>query len=277
MKPKRVEIFDVPVDCVTMDQAIDWVDAILAGDKRHSVIAMNPEKVMKASRDHELLNHLRSAGLLIPDGIGVVLAVRLFKLGHLERVPGSELMPKLCELAAIKGYKVFLFGASPEVVSRAAQALRQRFAGLNIVGAQHGYVKEEDMPTAISSINAAKPDLLFVALGSPKQELWMARYLPELNVKVCQGVGGTFDVIAGRVKRAPFLFRAVHLEWFYRLMLQPGRILRQTALPLFAYHVVKSKFMSRPVQQPLAGRYPTVVSKDLPGQGKADHQEKKAA
>lgn len=242
MKPKRVEVLGVPVDCVTMEQAIEWTETMLAGNMPQTVVAVNPEKVMKAGQDPHLLQHLQSAGLLIPDGIGVVLAVRLFQQGQLRRVPGSELMPNLCRLAAAKGYTVFLFGASPEVIPRTAEVLQQRFLGLNIVGVHHGYVKDDEMPTVISAINAAQPDFLFIALGSPKQELWMARYLPELKVKVCQGVGGTFDVIAGRVKRAPALFRAIHLEWLYRLLMQPSRILRQTALPRFAYHVLKNKF-----------------------------------
>lgn len=97
------------------------------------------------------------------------------------------------------------------------------------------------MPTVIAAINAAETDLLFVALGSPKQELWIGRYLPALKVKVCQGVGGTFDVIAGRVRRAPPMLRAIHLEWFYRLMAQPGRLLRQSALPSFALHVLLTR------------------------------------
>lgn len=238
MKPQRVEILGVPVDCVTMAQAVQWVETTLASDQPRSVIAVNPEKVMKANQDPELLARLQKAGLLIPDGIGVVFAVRLLGLGKIERVPGSELMPKLCELAANKGYKVFLFGANQEVISQAAQVLLQRYPGLNIVGTQHGYVKEEEMPSVITAINRSQAELLFVALGSPKQELWMTQYLPALNVKVCQGVGGTFDVIAGRVKRAPLAFRLVHLEWLYRLLSQPSRILRQTALPMFAFRVL---------------------------------------
>jgi N-acetylglucosaminyldiphosphoundecaprenol N-acetyl-beta-D-mannosaminyltransferase len=238
MKPQRVEILGVPVDCVTMAQAVQWVETTLASDQPRSVIAVNPEKVMKANQDPELLARLQKAGLLIPDGIGVVFAVRLLGLGQIERVPGSELMPKLCELAANKGYKVFLFGANQEVISQAAQVLLQRYPGLNIVGIQHGYMKEEEMPSVITAINRSQAELLFVALGSPKQELWMTRYLPALNVKVCQGVGGTFDVIAGRVKRAPLAFRLVHLEWLYRLLSQPSRILRQTALPMFAFRVL---------------------------------------
>lgn len=243
MKPSRVEILGVPVDCVTMAQAVQWVETTLASDQPRSVIAVNPEKVIQANQDPEVLKRLQQAGLLIPDGIGVVFAVRLLGLGCLERVPGSELMPKLCEQAAKKGYKVFLFGANQEVISQAAEVLLQRYSGLNIVGTQHGYVKEEEMPSVIAAINSSQADLLFVALGSPKQELWMTRYLPALNVKVCQGVGGTFDVIAGRVKRAPLAFRLLHLEWFYRLLSQPSRILRQTALPIFAFRVLRKRVL----------------------------------
>lgn len=243
MKPQRVEILGVPVDCVTMAQAVQWAETSLTSGQPRSVIAVNPEKVMRASQDPELLEPLQKAGLLIPDGIGVVFAVRLLGLGQIERVPGSELMPNLCERAAAKGYKVFLFGASQEVITQAAQVLLQRYPGLNIVGTQHGYVEEEKMPPVITAINMSQADLLFVALGSPKQELWMTRYLPALKVKVCQGVGGTFDVIAGRVKRAPLVFRVLYLEWFYRLMSQPGRLLRQTALPIFAFRVLRKRLL----------------------------------
>lgn len=241
MEPLRVEVLDVPVDCVTMDQAVQWADARARGYEPQAVIAVNPEKVIKAQSDPELLRLLRSAGLLIPDGIGVVFATRLLRLGYSERVPGAELMPRLCALAATRGYRVFLFGASPEVNSAAVARLREKFPGLNVVGTQHGFVPGTEMPTVIARINEAKPDFLFVALGSPKQELWMAQYLPQLHVKVCQGVGGTFDVLAGRVKRAPWLFRTVHLEWLYRLLSQPSRLMRQTALPLFAFQILRKR------------------------------------
>jgi N-acetylglucosaminyldiphosphoundecaprenol N-acetyl-beta-D-mannosaminyltransferase len=243
MKPYRIEIFGVPVDCVTMDQALDWADSMMKGHHPCTILAVNPEKVMRAQEDSGLLGQLRSADLLIPDGIGIVLAARLLGLGHAERVPGSELMPKLCERAALKGYSVFLFGASAEVNQQAVAVLRERYPGIRIVGSQHGYVKDEDMPGVITCINACEPDFLFVALGSPHQELWMARYLPKLTVKVCQGVGGTFDVIAGRVRRAPKFFRSLHLEWFYRLASNPRRIRRQTALPMFAYRVLRKRLI----------------------------------
>jgi N-acetylglucosaminyldiphosphoundecaprenol N-acetyl-beta-D-mannosaminyltransferase len=241
MTPKRVDILDVPVDCITMDQAVEWAASRMKETQPASVIAVNPEKIMKAQTDLTLQRCLRSAGLLIPDGIGVVMAARLLGLGYAERVPGAELMPRLCAFAAQKGHSVFLFGGSPDVNQETAATLRQRLPTLNIVGAQHGFVPPSDMQTVLNRINESAPDFLFLALGSPKQELWMANHLPHLRVKVCQGVGGTFDVLAGRVKRAPKIFRAVHLEWFFRLLSQPNRILRQTALPLFAFHILRKR------------------------------------
>lgn len=226
-----------------MDQAVAWADSRMTLSEPKTVIAVNPEKIMKAQSDPTLRQFLRSAGLLIPDGIGVVIATKLLGLGYAERVPGSELMPRLCGLAAEKGYSIFLFGASPEVNERAAHKLRQEFPGLTIAGTQHGYVDDADMPAVIDHINAVAPHFLFIALGSPKQELWMSTYLPRLRVKVCQGVGGTFDVLAGRVKRAPWIFRCIHLEWFYRLLSQPSRLVRQTALPLFAFHILRKRVL----------------------------------
>lgn len=241
MDVKRIELLGVPVDCVSMNTALDWAESMIKGDHPCTILAVNPEKVIRAQQDSELLDQLRSADLLIPDGVGVVLAARLLGLGHAERVPGAELMPKLCERAALNGYTVFLFGASAEVNQRAVTVLRDRYPGICIAGYQHGYVKEEQMPSLIARINECQPDILFVALGSPHQELWMSRYLPQLKVKVCQGVGGTFDVIAGRVKRAPKFFRGLHLEWFYRLASNPRRLRRQTALPIFAYRIFKKR------------------------------------
>lgn len=240
-KIKRIEVLGVPVDAVNMQEALETVEIMLGGDRAETVIAVNPEKIIKAQSDPALLGRLRNAGLLIPDGIGVVVAARLLGLARMERVPGSELMPKICERAALRGYKLFLFGASTATNLRAVQELQVRYPGIQIVGYQDGYVKDQNMPQLVERINASRAEVLFVALGSPKQELWMEKYLPQLKVKVCQGVGGTFDVIAGSVKRAPLAFRKMHLEWFYRLASQPKRILRQSALPKFVLQVLRKK------------------------------------
>jgi N-acetylglucosaminyldiphosphoundecaprenol N-acetyl-beta-D-mannosaminyltransferase len=237
MKPKRVDILGVPVDCVGMHEALEYAESVIRGEGHVSVVAVNPEKIIRAQKDPLLKNQLVSAGLLIPDGIGVVLAARLLGFCRMERVPGSEFMPALCERAAQRGYSIYLFGASQEVNDRAAEVLRKRFPGIHIVGNHHGYVGPDEMRNVIDSINGSGAQILFLALGSPSQELWMSDYLGQTRVKLCQGVGGTFDVIAGRVRRAPLIFRKIQLEWFYRLMTQPQRLFRQTALPLFAYKI----------------------------------------
>jgi len=245
MKPERIDILGVPVDCVNMEQALDTVEVMIAGDQPQYVIAVNPEKVIKARQDPKLLMQLHDAGLLIPDGIGVVIAARLLESVRMERVPGSELMPEICAKAAEKGYRIFLFGADPEVNRKTRDIIVQRYSGILIVGNCDGYVTEDDMPSLIDEINASGAEILFVALGSPKQELWMEKYLGRTHVKVCQGVGGTFDVIAGKVRRAPRAFRRIHLEWLYRLLSNPRRMLRQTALPRFMVAVLKYKFSIR--------------------------------
>jgi len=239
--PARIEILDVPVDAVDMTGALDFLcDHIATGTGCATVFAVNPEKVMRARKDPGLRRLLASATLLIPDGIGVVLAARWLGLGRFARVPGSELMPNLCERAAARGYGVFLFGARPEVNEAAAAALVERYPGLVVAGRQDGYVEDAAMPALVERINASGAAILFVALGSPRQEAWMHAHAPALKVKVAQGVGGTFDVIAGRVNRAPPLFLSLNLEWLYRLLREPRRIWRQRVLLIFAACVLGS-------------------------------------
>ena len=239
----RIRIFDAPVDCVDMDGCLSEVEKMINSDCSNTIIAINPEKVIKAQQEPRLMNWLNNARLVIPDGIGVVIAARLLFGARLTRVPGSELMPKICELAARRGYRVFLYGASELTVTKAVERLRNTFADINIVGYQNGYLSGENMQVLIDRLNELKPQIIFVALGSPRQELWMDRYLSSIpSVRVCQGVGGTFDVIAGTVRRAPQLFIRLHGEWLYRLLAQPKRILRQRALPLFAIKVINQWF-----------------------------------
>jgi N-acetylglucosaminyldiphosphoundecaprenol N-acetyl-beta-D-mannosaminyltransferase len=245
MNNERIDIFGVPVDVVDFPRALATVDDILRGDGGGFIAAVNPEKIMRARDDARLLQALKSAKLLIPDGIGVVWAARWLGLGCPSRVPGADLMPAICEIGAAQGRNVFLFGASPEVNEKVARILPERYPGLRIAGFQHGYVREPDMPKLVADINASRAEILFVALGSPRQEFWMMQHAPELSVKVCQGVGGSFDVIAGKVRRAPALFRRMHLEWFYRLAREPQRLRRQAELPKFAWRVMREKWANR--------------------------------
>ncbi len=239
LKPVRLEVLGVPVDMVDMAATLDRVRWMLARPGAKMIVANNPEKVIAARRNEKLHEVLCGADLVIPDGIGVVLAARMAGQVSVARVPGSELMPAICELAAGERLGVFLYGARPQVVNQAAALLVERYPGLDIVGTQHGYLEEDRAPELLDRINASGAAILFVALGSPRQEYWMARHRHALRtVRVCQGVGGTFDAICGHPRRAPAVMRRMNLEWLYRLLSQPGRIHRQAALPIFAARVL---------------------------------------
>jgi N-acetylglucosaminyldiphosphoundecaprenol N-acetyl-beta-D-mannosaminyltransferase len=236
---RRVRICGVPVDSLDMQGALAVVELMVESPGPASaVIAINPEKIIAARSNLVLMEQIAKAGLLIPDGIGVVWAARLLGLGPMGRVPGAELMPEICALAARKGYRVFLFGGAKEVNDKCCGVLQKRYPGLVIAGRADGFVSEERMPDLVRQIDVSNAQILFLALGSPRQELWMQKYIASLSkVKICQGVGGTFDVIAGKVVRAPRIVQLLNLEWFYRLVMNPSRIRRQTALPKFVWLV----------------------------------------
>jgi N-acetylglucosaminyldiphosphoundecaprenol N-acetyl-beta-D-mannosaminyltransferase len=244
-KNERVRILDTPVDAVTMHQALEYVDGLVRGSTmRNYVLAVNPEKVEVLRKDTVLKGMFEKAALLLPDGIGIVLAVRVLFGARIERVSSADLMQNLCRLAPAKGYRIFIYGSKEEVNQMAVEKLLERNPGVNVVGRCHGYVKDEGMEDLVDSINRSCADILFVALGSPRQEKWIERYLPRLQVKVCQGIGGTLDTIAGTVKRAPVFVRQLGLEWFYRLVTEPRRVRRQLVLPAFAFNVLKEKLRS---------------------------------
>lgn len=234
-----------PIDLVTFERTLQIASEMLESSETHTILATNPEKVVAAQKNPELLNALESASLVIPDGIGVVLAARLLGLGNSGRVPGADLMPELCALAASLDRSVFCYGAKPGVSAQAASLLTERIPNLRVAGTAHGFVKEREMDGLIGEINESGADILFVALGSPRQELWMQTYRDKLDVRICQGVGGTFDAICGNPKRAPRIVRAMYLEWLYRLCTQPKRLGRQSALPRFVGQTLRAAISNR--------------------------------
>jgi N-acetylglucosaminyldiphosphoundecaprenol N-acetyl-beta-D-mannosaminyltransferase len=237
---ERYHVLGIPVDAVDMDETMDAVDGrIRQAGKPGYILAVNPEKVYALRKNPFLRGFFEQAFLLIPDGIGVVMATRFLFGTPIRRVPGADLMQRLCSVAVEKGYRIFIYGAKEEVNRRAVEILRDRHPGIQIVGRANGYVKEEDMGKLVAQINEARPDVLFVALGSPRQEEWMSRHLASLNVKACQGIGGTLDTIVGTVKRAPLFWQRLGLEWFYRLLCDPRRLRRQSVLPIFVLEVLK--------------------------------------
>jgi len=241
-KIKRVRILDVPVDNVDMSFCLKYISALIEKKTNGNyILAINPEKVITLQKEFHLKQVFENAALLIPDGIGVVLAMRwLFSLPA-KRVPGADLMRNICKVAANKGYRIFIYGSKEAINKRAKEKLKFLYPGISIVGRCNGYIQKERMDKLINDINSSEADILFVGLGSPKQEKWVQEYLPKLNVKVCQGVGGTLDTITGDTKRAPWYFQKAGVEWFYRLIKDPKRFRRQAILPVFTIRVIKEK------------------------------------
>ena len=239
----RLAILDIWVDAVDRAAAIRRAETFLQGDRPRAVFASNPEKVFSVPADPLLHRAYREAGLLLPDGIGMVLAARILYGARLERVPGSEFIFDLCALAARDGHPVFVYGAKEAVNRDAVKKLQRRFPDLIVAGRQDGYLPEAEMPALVEQINRSGTRILFLALGSPKQERWFAAHRDRLaTVRVCQGIGGTLDTIAGTVRRAPPAWCRLHLEWLYRLLDDPRRARRQRVLPLFAARVLLQGF-----------------------------------
>ncbi|MBR1552559.1 MAG: WecB/TagA/CpsF family glycosyltransferase, partial [Schwartzia sp.] len=201
----------------------------------------NAEMIMNATRDGELLEILRAADLVVPDGAGTVWAAH--HLGHAmpERVAGYDLTQELLKRAPEKNRRVFFFGSAPGVAEKAKQKAEAVYPGIRVVGTRNGYFGEADEPEIIREIREAQPDLLLAALGVPKQEKWLKKHKAELGVPVSIGVGGTLDVMAGTAKRAPLWVQKAKLEWLFRGVLQPKRAGRLLALPKFVFRVHQSK------------------------------------
>ncbi|HET7580160.1 MAG TPA: WecB/TagA/CpsF family glycosyltransferase [Bacillales bacterium] len=199
------------------------------------IIAINPEKIMKAQHSQAVRDLLNQATYPIPDGVGMIIASRLKRGQVKQRVTGIDLFLKICGLAQQEGHKVFLYGSQPGVAKETKARLERMYPGIHIVGTENGY--EKDDAKIVEAINGSGADILFVAKGSPLQEMWIRNHMQELNVSIFQGVGGSFDVICGRIKRAPAGFRRLGLEWLYRLLNEPSRFRRQLALPHFLIRI----------------------------------------
>lgn len=228
-------IAGVFVDTLTEDDVIERVTSFVKSGECHQIITANPLMIMAAEKDSALRAAFDEADLVIPDSVGVLWAARL--KGHLMRkMSGIDLMEKLCEQAAVKGWRVYFLGAGPGVAEDASRRLLERHQNLKIAGVHHGYFSssEEEL---IHAITASKPDLLFVGLSTPFQDGWIHKNLARLGAKVVMGVGGSFDVLSGRLFRAPKWMRATGLEWLFRLLQEPRRFFRMVRLPFFALKI----------------------------------------
>ena len=235
----RIDVLGVGFDNVTMDEAVTAGMSLLQGKKASYVVTPNPEIVEVCRQDPAAMEVVNGAALVLPDGIGVVKGAAILGTPLKERVPGIEFAAGLMEKMAENGHSLFLLGAKPGVAETAAQKLTEKYPGLRIAGTRDGYFKD-DAPV-VEAIAASGADCVFVCLGAPKQEFWMRKNGEATGAKLLCGLGGSLDVFAGVVERAPKFWCDHGLEWFYRLCKEPKRIGRMMKLPLFLVHVYREK------------------------------------
>ncbi|MCR6545413.1 WecB/TagA/CpsF family glycosyltransferase [Dehalobacterium formicoaceticum] len=236
-----LKILGVRVDKVDMLEALCLVDSYIQEGSFHHVITLNAEIIYQAQSNEELKDLINGADLVTPDGSGIVWAAGYLGEPVAERVTGIDLMLEICKQAHHNGWRIFLLGGAPGVAEEAAQALKKDQPNINIVGTHHGYFQQREEEAMLAQIRKAEPDLIFVALGAPRQEFWIRAHREQLPVKIAIGVGGSFDVVSGRVKRAPLWMQKMKLEWLARLLKEPWRFKRMLSLPKFVLMVIKSK------------------------------------
>lgn len=231
-------ILGVPVSCFhSYKEATDYIVGTIERREKTLCVAINPEKVCFALTDASFREAISRANIHICDGMGVALAALILRRTYVPRITGIGLFLEVLAVAAERGLSVYLLGARPEVNRKTCEELQEKYTQVKIAGAHDGYFQDDQ--EIVAQINASNPDMLFVALGSPRQEHWIAKHRAQLHVPFCMGVGGSFDVLSGRVRRAPALFRKSGTEWLYRLVTDPRRLGRQLALPVFVFHVLR--------------------------------------
>ena len=239
-----IDVLKVPVNPLTMSQSVIYLSNRVKDQLPTTVVTANAEIIMMGQKNRFYLQLLQQADLVLPDGAGTVWAGRTLGNDVPERVAGFDLFLELVRESANKGYRLFFFGSSPGVAEAARAKCLEAHPQVKIVGCRNGYFSASDEVDIVREINASKADILFVALGAPKQEFWLNKYKKDLKPFVRVGVGGSFDVLAGKMERAPLWMQQYSLEWLFRLYKQPKRFIRMLALPHFVLKVWSEKYLS---------------------------------
>lgn len=232
------EILGIPIDVVSFEEAVAQIEGFLAENKPRVVVTADASGINIARDDLEYRRILLEADLVTPDSVGVLWAGRRQGASFEGRVSGVELVDRLCKLSAEKGYRIVFLGSEPGVAEMAAEKMRLRHPGTLIVGTRHGFFPASDDELVAAEIAKMKPDILFVAMGIPRQEKFIDGTKEIVRAKVSMGVGGSLDVFSGRVKRAPKWIQALNLEWLWRTLANPKKIAKAKHLPLFLWRVI---------------------------------------
>ncbi|WP_405143750.1 WecB/TagA/CpsF family glycosyltransferase [Sphaerisporangium sp. NBC_01403] len=245
--PPRRALLGLSLDALTMEQTVARCVAAVEGRENLTIGVVNAAKVVRMSEDELLRDSVTSCDLVVADGQAIVWASRFLGRPLPERVAGIDLFTSLMEEGARRSYRAYFLGARPEVIERVVAEVRARYPGLEVAGARDGYFTDEQAPEVAARIGEAKPDLLFLGMTSPKKEIFLARFAEDIRAGVIHGVGGSFDVFAGKVRRAPALWQRLGLEWFYRFLQEPLRLGPRylSTNTRFAWMVVKEYVQGR--------------------------------
>ncbi len=245
----RIFVAGCPVDVLDFETAVAELCRRVEVRIRTHVVFVNAAKVVRYGRDANMQRVMDEADLLLADGMPIVWASKLRPKSLTERVAGIDLMERMMAVSAARGYKVYLLGATERVVRRTVEVLSGRYPALQIAGYRNGYFTPEEESGIVAEINASGADMLLLGMGTPQKEFWADRNLFRLKVSICQGVGGSFDVVAGITMRAPAWMQHCGLEWFYRFLQEPRRMWRRylNTNAAFLYILARSFFALRPV------------------------------
>lgn len=243
---QRIEMMGCQIDNLSMEETLHTIEKFIQSGQPHQHVVVNVDKLVKASRDVELRRIINACPLINVDGMPVVWASRLLGKPLKERVAGVDLFESLMKRSAEKGWRVYLLGAREEVVSGVKQVYMRKYPGLTVAGYRNGYWKPEEEAEVVAQIKAAQADLLFVAISSPMKEHFLGRYQAELKIPFAMGVGGTFDVVVGKVKRAPVWMQDAGLEWFYRFLQEPRRMFKRYFIDdMFFFWLLLKEYVRR--------------------------------
>jgi N-acetylglucosaminyldiphosphoundecaprenol N-acetyl-beta-D-mannosaminyltransferase len=242
----KITLLGCPIDNLNFRDTIKRIEDSIQKKKPIRHCAINAAKIVKIQSDRRLREIVTSSDMISPDGQSIVWASRFLKRPVPERVTGIDLMQKLLELSAKKGYKVFLLGAREEIICELNKKLKRELPNLKLVGWRNGYFSPNEEEAIVKEINEKKPDILFVGISSPKKEYWMNKYQGTLKVPFCMGVGGSFDVLVGKIRRAPNWMQKFGLEWLHRLLQEPTRMWKRYLVTnsLFLFYLFKEKLKS---------------------------------
>ena len=251
MQVNRIKICDVPVDVLTMQQTVALIDEAIREKRSIHHVVINAVKVVNAQKDEKLRESIVSCDIINADGQGIIWASQLLNKPLPERVAGIDLMENLVELAAQRKYRIFFLGAKEEILHKVIQTYSEKYGSEIIAGYNNGYFKPEEEEKIARKIADSHADILFVAMSSPKKEIFLNTYKDLIKTPFIMGVGGSFDVVSGFVKRAPMWMQASGFEWLYRTLQEPRRMWKRYLFgnSSFIYLVLKEKFKGKKTTQ----------------------------